>query len=295
LNTDVPAVLDLLDDVYDRGHDMKKLYADLLEHFRNLLVVSMGNKIEKLVDLPSGEIEQLVIQAKPSAAGSLNHIFDILFAAEGSIRFSPQPKLALEMTLIRLLQTKPSLPIDVLIDKLDALRREVSAEDLPQKKDNRHHFTRPETPTSPAVSEENPEGAGTAPEVYTPAEEASGNDEEIWKRIGEIVSQKNPSLAANLRKCRLKNSAEQSLEIDVPENGFTINMIQREKNMVVLQQVCMEVFGHKQNIRLTVSKSMGDHNQKKKDNQLKQKAIDHPLVADAIEIFDGKLIDVRFL
>jgi hypothetical protein len=40
---------------------------------------------------------------------------------------------------------------------------------------------------------------------------------------------------------------------------------------------------------------MGDHNQKKKDNQLKQKAIDHPLVADAIEIFDGKLIDVRFL
>ncbi|MGB5747813.1 MAG: DNA polymerase III subunit gamma/tau [Desulfobacterales bacterium] len=295
LNADVHAVLDFLDDVYDRGHDMKKLYADLLEHFRNLLVVSMGNKIEKLVDLPSGEIEQLVIQAKPSSAGSLNHIFDILFGAEASIRFSPQPKLALEMTLIRLLQTKPSLPIDVLIDKLDALRREVSADDLPQKKNNRHYSSRPETPTSPAASEEKPKGAGTAPEVYTPAEESSGNDEEIWKRIGEIVSQKNPSLAANLRKCRLKNSAEQSLEIDVPDNGFTINMIQREKNMVVLQQVCMEVFGHKQNIRLTASKSMGDHNQKKKDNQLKQKAIDHPLVADAIEIFDGKLVDVKVL
>jgi DNA polymerase-3 subunit gamma/tau len=72
-------------------------------------------------------------------------------------------------------------------------------------------------------------------------------------------------------------------------------MIQREKNMVVLQQVCMEVFGHKQNIRLTVSKSMGDHHKKKKDNQLKQKALDHPLVADAIEIFDGKLVDVKVL
>jgi len=28
---------------------------------------------------------------------------------------------------------------------------------------------------------------------------------------------------------------------------------------------------------------------------LKQKAISHPLVADAIEIFDGKLIDVKIL
>jgi hypothetical protein len=33
----------------------------------------------------------------------------------------------------------------------------------------------------------------------------------------------------------------------------------------------------------------------KKNNQLKQKALDHPLVADAIEIFDGKLVDVKVL
>jgi DNA polymerase-3 subunit gamma/tau len=73
-------------------------------------------------------------------------------------------------------------------------------------------------------------------------------------------------------------------------------MIKREKNMVVLQQVCTEVFGHKQDIRLTVSKLPGDHNlKKKKDNQLKQKALSHPLVADAIEIFDGKLVDVKVL
>jgi hypothetical protein len=41
---------------------------------------------------------------------------------------------------------------------------------------------------------------------------------------------------------------------------------------------------------------MENRNQKKKkDKQLKQKAISHPLVADAIEIFEGKLIDVKIL
>jgi len=103
LSTDIPAVLDVLDDIYDRGHDMKKLYADLLEHFRNLLVATLGEKVEKLIDLPSAEIEQLVNQAGLVSAGALNQIFDRLFKEEVTVRLSPQPKMALEMALIRLL------------------------------------------------------------------------------------------------------------------------------------------------------------------------------------------------
>jgi DNA polymerase-3 subunit gamma/tau len=296
LNADIPVVLDLLDDVYDRGHDMKKLYANLLEHFRNLLVVAMGNRVEKLVDLPSGELEQLVTQAKPVSAGILSHIFDMLFKAEPSIRLSPQPKLALEMTLIRLLQAKPALSIDVLIDKLDALRQEVSAAEPVSKNVGEHSTAEPAVQSSPGGSKAKREGSGSAEGVYAPATESTGKADQMWQQICEIVSQKNPSLAANLVKCKLTNTAEGSIEIDVPDNGFTINMIQRDKNMAILKQVCTAVFGHDPNIRLSINTSMGDHTQKKKkDKQLKQEAISHPLVADAIEIFDGKLVDVKVL
>lgn len=41
---DIAEILDILDEVYSAGHDMKKLYADLIEHFRNLLIVKMGEK-----------------------------------------------------------------------------------------------------------------------------------------------------------------------------------------------------------------------------------------------------------
>ena len=34
---------------------------------------------------------------------------------------------------------------------------------------------------------------------------------------------------------------------------------------------------------------------KNQENELKQKALRHPLVADAVEIFDGKLIDVKII
>jgi phage pi2 protein 07 len=48
-------------------------------------------------------------------------------------------------------------------------------------------------------------------------------------------------------------------------------------------------------IRLTPGAAANDNFKKKKnrDNELKKKALCHPLVADAVEIFEGKLIDVK--
>ncbi|MGD8962751.1 MAG: DNA polymerase III subunit gamma/tau, partial [Desulfobacterales bacterium] len=72
LQGDVNAILNILDDCYNRGHDLKKLYEDVLEHFRNLLIVKMGQNIEKLVDLPASEIDQMMTQTNTVSASVLN-------------------------------------------------------------------------------------------------------------------------------------------------------------------------------------------------------------------------------
>ena len=306
LKADIPAVLDLLDDIYDHGHDMKKLYAELTEHFRNLLVAAMGKKVSKLVDLPSAEVDQLVAQANTISAEVVNHIFDLLFKEEASIRFSAQPKLALEMALIRILQSKPALPIDVLIDKLDILREEMFAYAQPQElagtpPHSAINATYPSAgsqgKTSPGSSKSEGERSGVDTEEASATNSPAENSDEAWQRISKIISNKNPSLAANLAKCKLKKIEGDQLEIEVPGNGFTLKMIQREKNMAVLQQVCADVLGSRKDIRLTRGTTPDDNYQKKKshDNELKKKALSHPLVADAVEIFNGKLIDVKIL
>ncbi len=272
LNADIPSVLDLLDEVYDRGHDMKKLYADLLEHFRNLLVAAMGKKIDKLVDLPSGELEQLSAQATAISTAVLNRILDLLFKEEVNIRFSSQPKLALEMVLIRILQAKPVLPIDVLIDKLDALREEMFNCGQPQAlsgepsnstipAENRPH--EPQRKPSPGSQTSGIKKTGAETGKVSPMVGSTKNSAEMWERISEIISKKNPSLAANLARCRLKKSEGNQLEIEVPGNGFTLKMIEREKNMAVLQQVCEEVFGSRKDIQLIPATTMDDNPQKK--------------------------------
>jgi DNA polymerase-3 subunit gamma/tau len=247
-----------------------------------------------------------VAQAKTISTEVLNHIFDLLFKEEPSIRLSAQPKLALEMVLIRILQSKPALPIDVLIDKLDMLREEMFAYSQPQEFAGR-------PPNSAINAEDTSAGSqgksssgsskGGANRSGVKTDEASAtpssaeNSDETWKRITKTISNKNPSLAANLAKCKLKKSEGHRLEIEVPGNGFTLKMIQREKNMVVIQQVCADILGGRKDIRLTAGTRLDDNYQKKKihENELKKKALSHPLVADAVEIFDGKLIDVKIV
>jgi DNA polymerase-3 subunit gamma/tau len=130
------------------------------------------------------------------------------------------------------------------------------------------------------------------------ADNFTENLDVIWNQLYEIIARENPSLGASLSKCRLKQVTADSIEIEVRANGFTLNMLQREKNKAVLKIICTEYFGKDVDIVLTTHPETDAESPKKKsqnDSLLKQKAISHPRVADAIEIFNGKLIDVKIL
>jgi len=119
----IPQILEILDQVYQQGHSIRDFYSRLLEHFRNLLIVKMGKRIEALVDIPRGELEQMTRQAGPVPELYLSRMMDVMMREEQSIKLSVNPRIAMELIFIRMFQVKPVLPIDTLIQKLDDLRK----------------------------------------------------------------------------------------------------------------------------------------------------------------------------
>jgi hypothetical protein len=117
------------------------------------------------------------------------------------------------------------------------------------------------------------------------------------QKIFVIFAEKHPSLAANLKNATLKNLTDCSLGIEVSGNGFNIAMIQRQKNAAIIKKVCNDFFGKNMEIRITARQNSGDEIQREKSlaESLKTEALSHPLVADTIEIFDGKVVDVKVL
>lgn len=276
LRKDILELLDILDEVYDRGHEMKQLYTYLVEHFRNLLVIRMGKRISKLVDLPAHEIDMMLDQVKGVSAAFLNQILDLLLKEESAIRFSTQPKLTLEMAFIKIFQIKPALPIDLLIEKLDNLRKGV--------------YEKEEEETDICKKLEEPSVVTTF--------DSDGSLAKTWEKLLDIFSEKHPLLAANLTRCTLKRLTDKDIEIEVNGNGFNINMVRRDKNVAIIKRVCSDFFGKRMDLTIKVKKIQQDDKDQQKrgeNSRLKQEVLNHSLVADAIEIFGGKVIDVKIL
>ena len=293
-----------LDELFDRGHDIKKLFADLLEYFRDLWVIQSSAEPRKAVDLPADEIDALQAWSRQVSSVTLQQILDILYREEPAVRLSPQPKLALEMAFFRTLSMRAVLSIDTLIRKVEDLRQEIGGRGgdrqptgcgTPRVEGGRPAGTLsprsdgPPLPVAATVPAAAPErgGGGLAAESPNPLAAA-------WQGLVQSVSRNHPSLGANLKKCGLRHADSKRVEIIAPASPFISSMLQREKNLSLLKDVCAEVFGGRPDVIVTAVGEGGDSSTERRDRHQSrvQETLNHPLVADAIEIFNGKLVDV---
>ncbi|HSO63328.1 MAG TPA: DNA polymerase III subunit gamma/tau [Desulfobacterales bacterium] len=304
LSGDAARFIAALDEMFDRGHDVKKLFSDLLEYFRNLMVLHTSRGAHKLVDLPASEVDLMQQQAQRFPQTSLHQILEILFREEPAVRMSPQPKLALEMAFFRVLQAQPALSIDTLIQKLEELRREVDGRSTPSG--NTTGNRPPPPPAGRAMPpSEGPGGrsalrpvpAAAPPPVPGTDRSVAGSLEAAWQQVIEIIAQQQPSLVANLKKCSLRSAEPGRLEIVPPANHYAGGMLRRDKHLALLKTVCAEVFGGAVDIVIAAGGASGMNPQEKRERNhtLVQQALNHPLIADAIDIFNGKLVDVQIL
>ena len=304
LGGDIAPLLGTLDEIYSRGHDMRKLHTDLVEHFRNLLVVKMGKSVEKLVDLPRHEIELMELQVAGIPIGYLNQIIDLLFKEEASMRYAGQPKLALEMIFLRLFQVTPTLPIDVLIEKLETLRKGFNGS-IPKPDPGsatggaqiEKRSTLPVESADRISADVSPEDTGSKETDRSITSSLKEDPNDTWGKITGAVSERYPSLAANLSRCQVKAISDERITLEVIGNGYTATMLRRNKNLAILREIHQELFGR--DIGFAVLTNDDQENGKRtngnQEGRLKNEALHHPRVADAIEIFDGKVMDVKLL
>ncbi len=322
LNREITTLLDVIDNLYNRGHDIIKLYSTLIEHFRNLLIVKMGREITKLVDVPEHEHKKMAVQVEKISETYLTQILDILFREESVIKYSTMPKIAFETIFIKIFQISPALSIDTLISKIDDLTNgvfepvstgSVNSSNRPQAAPPKNNVNNNQNRRAPnlkpnTISEKAPDkyqGAPVAPnkkeneivkeEVVYPKFIKNQSLGENWTSYINILRMKNPSLVPCLEKCTLKKVSEESIEIDVGGNKFNYERLKNDKNLTILKKTGKIFFEKPVNIILNAQLEEYESNQKKQEkaSRLKQSALAHPVVKDALEIFNGKVIDFR--
>ena len=306
LTQNVPELLRILDEAYSRGRDLKKLYSDLISHFRNLLVIKITQNPTKLVDLSTQEIEAARAQIQRVSQTMLNQTLDLLMREEQAMRFSAQPRLALEMAFIRLGGLKPALPIEQLIDGLEQLRQDLfkypgnNGMGLQSSYETKPPVLAPvasETVRDGALSYPQSEARPTAPSQTEETGDTPESLDRAWRNILNRISGDYPALAAALSASSAVAFSGNSLTVEVAGSEFNVNLVQRDKNRNILKQVCSEFFRKPLQIDIDARVLAPADNQVKKEAEAQQRneALHHPLVKGMIEIFDGKVLDVKLL
>lgn len=318
LSADVPEILKILDQIYDRGQDMKKLYADLLEHFRNLMVVRLGKNLDKLVDVPMHELKEMSHQVAEIPVSHLSQLFDILFREEPTVRFSAQPKMALEMALIRMCRIKPVLSIDELIEKIDDLKNAIDsqrvthvvseAKEIKNYEDMAKDHKVEMAENSILINNTNGGEDNVLNNNYSSGAKNFGQEtadekrfdldqplELIWEKIVKKVSENNGFLGAMLTQAKLLSVSTDRIEIESSDNGLQFSRI--NKNLDKIRDAFRDLIGKVPEIVLKANENSQTDYRSRMDNEnrLKQEALNHPAVVEAMEIFDGKVADVIIL
>ena len=117
--------IEIVDQIYNYGHDIKEFYRALMDQFRNLLM-SLVAPYDDLLDMVESDREALKVQAEKAGKEKLQQILNYLIAREESLRFTSHPRLVLETIMIRLCQMGDIVALDELIRKLESLEKRLS-------------------------------------------------------------------------------------------------------------------------------------------------------------------------
>ena len=127
---DTAGMIELVRHVVRSGYDLQEMLVGLAEHLRNLLVArSLGG--DALEEVAESTRTRYAEEADRFEEADLLRLLTLAADTEDDIKQSPQPRLTLETTLLKMAQLRRSADLRAVLDKIDRLEQMAEAGELP--------------------------------------------------------------------------------------------------------------------------------------------------------------------
>ena len=178
LRHDTAAAIEQLSDLHAKSVDMERLCGDLVQHFRNLMIVKTVRRAENVLICTAGELAQYRAQSAAFTLEAILYAIDLLQDTAATMKKGVNRRIEMEMALIRLASPALSDDSDALMTRVAALERAVRDGTQPQPAPQPDPIPEPEPepiaqPESPAKKPPRWETPLAAMRPVFPAEPAS--------------------------------------------------------------------------------------------------------------------------
>jgi DNA polymerase-3 subunit gamma/tau len=248
---DIQTTLGLLNELAQNGKDLGRLLADLLSHFRNLLLYQVSRGDSKLLEVSETETAALKEQSVEANAELLIRILEVLTDAELRLRDAASKKILLEVALLKAIEARSAVSLDAVLKQLNQLRGQSGTggtSSLKQPETAPVAERRPATRREPEHRHQQagPEAAAPAPTPAIPAvaSPVPADLTGLWARLLEAVGRASP-----FARSYLVDANPVSFESNIMTIGFDpefedhLGLVDNARNHTLLQTKLMEL-GH---------------------------------------------------
>jgi DNA polymerase-3 subunit gamma/tau len=245
VDRDTAGALTFVEELASQGQDLGRLVTELLDHLRHVMLVQHMGEVPDSLPLTEETRERLRAQANQLGEPTVIRLCDLLAVAVDDMRQGGDPRLPLELALVKV--TRPAADLE----------RESVAYRLEQLEQRGTGAPAPEASNSPLQSEAVP-APETAP-VEPPSLELA-QLQEAWQRtILPAVEQRSIPTASMLREAHPAQLADDRLTVEFPvAASFHRQLAEEPKNATLLAEALYEVTGRKLALDFAVGENGGD-------------------------------------
>ena len=228
IDGDTAGALTFVEQLSEQGQDLGRLVMDLIEHLRHLMLVQHMGEVPDTLPVTEETRDRLRAQANQLGSATVVRLIDLLAVAVEDLRQGGDPRLPLELALVKVTRPASDLSRESIAYRLDQLER---------------GHVQHATPAHDELVAEAPEPAVVAAPPDIELEQL----QEAWQRsILPAVEERSIPTASVLREAHPSGLAADTLTLEFPQNAdFHRQLAEDEKNASLLRDVLYEVTGRR--------------------------------------------------
>jgi DNA polymerase III subunit gamma/tau len=198
----------------ESGRDFTQFMRDLSAHLRHLFVVQTLGHVPDSFSVTADQTDRLAAQADRLSQGEILRAIDFLAAAIAAVKDGSEPRIQLEMAMLKATQPQADLSLQALMFRIDQLEAALGAPNPgqspaadPAPRSPERQAPKAETPVSAPATPARPPAAASA--VAAPAPQVESSPQPVgaveleqvvtlWPAVAEAVAEQNGMLSAAL-------------------------------------------------------------------------------------------------
>jgi DNA polymerase-3 subunit gamma/tau len=243
IDHDPKAVLLAIEKLSSSGRDIAHFMQDLSEHLRHLFVVQTLGDVPGTFAVTAEHTERLNNQAERLPQAEVLRAIDLLARARSAVKEGSEPRIQLELALLKAVQPQADLSIQALLFRIEQLERKLEGgSGSPAATPPQPTEARPPSPPRAAAG-------GAAPQAVAASEPAEEGEIDIelvrglWPAALDAVRAENAMVAALLGDARPTGIAGSKLTVSFPE-GAEFSRKKADANRELLHTALRGLTGH---------------------------------------------------